>query len=167
MSFSDSDWTSDAAAAAATRRDGALAWALALGIVIGAAGATVVLYAVDRLPGRASQSPPSPNAPAVTAALPTPPPVLIDRQPPAAGHREPAPASAGIDDSVVASGPSPTPSPRPSEDELRRKERAWARFYQRPASCEGNPSTDQLIECANHFIRSKREFDARWKAGTL
>jgi hypothetical protein len=57
--------------------------------------------------------------------------------------------------------------PRPSAEELRRKERAWAAYYKRPSSCEGNPTTDQLIECANHFIRSKRDFDERWKAGTL
>jgi hypothetical protein len=60
-----------------------------------------------------------------------------------------------------------TEASRPSAEELRRKERAWAAYYKRPASCEGNPTTDQLIECANHFIRSKREFDERWKAGTL
>ena len=28
-------------------------------------------------------------------------------------------------------------------------------------------SADQLIDCANHFIRAKREFDERWRTGTL
>jgi hypothetical protein len=49
----------------------------------------------------------------------------------------------------------------------RRKELAWSRFYKRPPTCEGNPTADQLIDCANHFIRSKREFDERWRTGTL
>ncbi|HVK32158.1 MAG TPA: hypothetical protein VM845_06600 [Burkholderiaceae bacterium] len=172
MSFSDSDWTSDAAAAATGRRDGAWIWTLALGIVIGAAGATLVFLMLDRLPqGNAPQalavapkpapavSPAPARAPATandavsTAAGPSAPPVRPAAPPPP----EPVP-----DVSSVA-----TTAPQPSADERRRKERAWAAYYRRPASCEGNPTTDQLIECANHFIRSKREFEERWKAGTL
>jgi hypothetical protein len=66
----------------------------------------------------------------------------------------------------VASAPRALPALSAAEV-ARRKELAWSRFYKRPPTCEGNPTADQLIDCANHFIRSKREFDERWRTGTL
>jgi hypothetical protein len=66
----------------------------------------------------------------------------------------------------VASAPRRTPALSAAEV-ARRKELAWSRYYKRPPTCEGNPTADQLIDCANHFIRSKREFDERWRNGTL
>ena len=48
-----------------------------------------------------------------------------------------------------------------------RKERAWAKFYKKPAQCEGNPNNDTMVECANHFIRAKRQFDEAYAAGRL
>jgi hypothetical protein len=47
--------------------------------------------------------------------------------------------------------------------EVARKERAWARFYRKPPSCKETVS----IECANGFIRAKREFDERFARGEL
>ena len=46
-----------------------------------------------------------------------------------------------------------------------RKERAWSQFYKKPAQCDGNPSNDVMTECANHYIRSKRQFEAAYVAG--
>jgi len=173
MSFSDSDWTSEAAASAAAtgRRDSTWVWTLVLGVVIGAAGATLVFLMLERLSQRdASQA--VATAPVATAApaVPPPPAAVIETAPPAAGPAEPPAASAATSPAEPVPAVAPvatTVAPRPSAEELRRKERAWAAYYKRPSSCEGNPTTDQLIECANHFIRSKREFDERWKAGTL
>jgi hypothetical protein len=168
MSFSDSDWTSEAAASAvAGRHDGGWIWTLVLGVVIGAAGATLVFLMVERLSQReAHQAVARAPLPATAPAMPPPPAAVVETAPPAAGRVEPSAASAAA--SPAAPVPTvPTAAPRPSADELRRKERAWAAYYKRPSSCEGNPTTDQLIECANHFIRSKRDFDERWKAGTL
>jgi hypothetical protein len=170
MSFSDSDWTSEAAASAAAtgRRDSTWVWTLVLGVVIGAAGATLVFLMLERLSQR--EAPQAVAKAPLAAAAPPPPTAVIEAAPPAAGPAEPPAASA------VASPAEPVPAvapvattvaPRPSAEEMRRKERAWAAYYKRPSSCEGNPTTDQLIECANHFIRSKRDFDERWKAGTL
>lgn len=173
MSFSDSDWTSEAAASAAAtgRRDSTWVWTLVLGVVIGAASATLVFLMLERLSQR--EAPKAVATAPVTAAAPArppPPAAVIEAAPPAAGPAETpaASAAAGPAEPVPAVAPVATAeASRPSAEELRRKERAWAAYYKRPASCEGNPTTDQLIECANHFIRSKREFDERWKAGTL
>lgn len=46
-----------------------------------------------------------------------------------------------------------------------RKERAWSQFYKEPAQCDGNPSNDVMTECANHYIRSKRQFEQAYAAG--
>jgi hypothetical protein len=74
-----------------------------------------------------------------------------------------------MDDGPPTAAPvAPAPRATLSAAEVaRRKELAWSRYYKRPATCEGNPSADQLIDCANHFIRAKREFDERWRTGTL
>lgn len=170
MSFSDSDWTREAAAPTpGGRRDAGWAWALLLGIVIGAAGASLVFVMLER--PQAAPSPvlasrpttPSPVLPPPRASTPA---TLLEAAPPAAGPTAP-PASPPASPAATAAPAALAAAPRPSAEEQRRKERAWAAFYRRPASCEGNPTTDQLIDCANHFIRSKREFDERWKAGTL
>lgn len=173
MSFSDSDWTSEVAASAAAtgRRDSTWVWTLVLGVVIGAAGATLVFLMLERLSQRdASQAVATAPVAAAAPAAPPPPAAVIETAPPAAGPAEPPAASAAASPAEPVPAVAPvatTVAPRPSAEELRRKERAWAAYYRRPSSCEGNPTTDQLIECANHFIRSKREFDERWKAGTL
>lgn len=171
MSFSDSDWTSEAAATPAGRRDSTWVWTLVLGVVIGAAGATLVLLMLERLsPREAPQTVATAPVAAATPAVSPAPAAVIEAAAPAAGPAEPpaASAAAGPAEPLPAVAPvATTVAPMPSADELRRKERAWAAYYKRPSSCEGNPTTDQLIECANHFIRSKRDFDERWKAGTL
>lgn len=55
---------------------------------------------------------------------------------------------------------------RQAVQESTRKEDAWARYYRKPAHCE-NPAPEALTECANHFIRAKREFEAKYAAGRL
>ena len=188
MNYDDSDWTHEAAAASAAtarpRRDVTLAGTLALGIVIGVAGTLLAVLAL----GRGSKGPAVPEpalaaAPATagTSAAPavqvaptgTSPTAMVERVPPSAGPTTPttpaasAPATHDVNDDAEPPPVAAAPSRPFSAEEQKRRERAWAKFYRRPASCEGNPTTDQLIECANHFIRSKREFDERWKAGTL
>ena len=44
-----------------------------------------------------------------------------------------------------------------------RRERAWAKFYKKPAWCSETVSMD----CANGFIRAKREFEERYARGEL
>jgi type IV secretory pathway VirB10-like protein len=50
---------------------------------------------------------------------------------------------------------------------VRRKERAWERWYQRPAFCNENPTAAQMVHCANHHIRARKEFEERYMAGRL
>jgi hypothetical protein len=52
-------------------------------------------------------------------------------------------------------------------DAAARKERAWTKFYRKPANCEGNPTNETMTECANHYIRSKRQFEEAFAAGKL
>jgi hypothetical protein len=56
---------------------------------------------------------------------------------------------------------------RAALEEAARKERAWARFYKRPASCDNNPNPDHMVECANQHIRAKRQFEEAYAAGKL
>ena len=44
-----------------------------------------------------------------------------------------------------------------------RKERAWAKFYQKPARCSEAAS----MECANGFIRAQRTFEDKYARGEL
>ena len=39
-----------------------------------------------------------------------------------------------------------------------RKEKAWAKFYRRPAFCE----TAATMECVNGYIRARRSFEEKW-----
>ena len=167
----DSDWTAHAQQAAAqpSRRPQQIALVVC-GMALGAAGASAAWFlAVKSSTPVAPQSVvAAPSAGPVVAPAPTPvapiaatvataPPagprvVETDEGPPTAAPVTSAPrAAATLSAAEVA----------------RRKELAWSRYYKRPASCEGNPSADQLIDCANHFIRAKREFDERWRTGTL
>lgn len=52
-------------------------------------------------------------------------------------------------------------------DEKDRKEQAWARFYQKPARCDEATGGAWTMECANQFIRTKRDFEEKYAAGRL
>ncbi len=52
-------------------------------------------------------------------------------------------------------------------DAARRKDRAWQRYYQRPDFCADNPTAAQMVQCANHHIRARKEFEERYAAGRL
>lgn len=54
-----------------------------------------------------------------------------------------------------------------AQEAAARKERAWASFYKKPPQCDGNPTDAVMTECANHYIRAKRQFEAAYAAGKL
>ncbi len=56
-------------------------------------------------------------------------------------------------------------SQRAVQHAAERKDRDWARFYTKPAHCDDNPSKATMVECANHFIRAKRQFEEMHAAG--
>jgi hypothetical protein len=47
--------------------------------------------------------------------------------------------------------------------EADRKEKAWAKFYRKPASCNDAAT----LECANGYIRAKRAFEEKYARGEL
>ena len=173
MSFTDSDWDY-AGRAPAPRPKYVWLWSLAAGTVIGVAIATLVFYSADLLRTRATidSALARPAAPAASASAPSLAQAARDgaaapSNPPLASAAPVPAAPLTLAEPLMPQAPAAGPAPRPSAAEARRKELAWARFYHRPAYCDGNPSADQLIDCANHYIRSKREFDARFAAGQL
>lgn len=42
------------------------------------------------------------------------------------------------------------------------KELAWKRFYQKPAHCDESRGGSWTVDCANEFIRAKRDFEQRY-----
>ncbi len=52
-----------------------------------------------------------------------------------------------------------------AEDAAARRERAWAKYYKRPAMCDNQPSNETMVQCANDHIRAKRQFELDYAAG--
>jgi hypothetical protein len=50
----------------------------------------------------------------------------------------------------------------PQVERQHAKERAWVRYYRSPADCERSLSWGAQVECGNHYIRAKAEFDEQW-----
>jgi hypothetical protein len=46
----------------------------------------------------------------------------------------------------------------------RRKQTAWADFYQAPASCEHPAAWTDQVECGNEYIRAKKAFEKVWQS---
>lgn len=179
--FDDQDWDSAYPTPREPRNDSA-AWKVAAGVVIGAVLGGAAVYAVDRyLPqmalteaaqvfgaamrdrrerGAPEPAPPVRDsvAPEPAATAPETPLLQAEAAPPGAGVTEPAPPPA-----VSQRKPEPSPQARA---ELDRKVRAWKEYYQRPRHCVENPVADTLVDCANHYIRARREFEAAYRAGS-
>jgi hypothetical protein len=179
VSFNDSDWTSEAEGSPPPQRapltaTQAGAIGLAGGVAIGALATVLVFFALQQQTSGVTTaasvaSIPAPARPAMPqAAAPK-----VEAVPQPAASTDVAKAvvpDAGprIADPIPMAEPPAAGPPKLSPAEVAaRKERAWARYYKRPPFCEGNPTADQLIECGNHFIRSKREFEERWRTGTF
>jgi hypothetical protein len=184
MSFSDSDWTRDPPQRPplppplpqAQRRALLLAVAIALGCV----AIAFTLYGVERWldapqPVPAVQRPLERSAPARAASTPSVPAPRAAQAPPAPAASAPAPQASAprADDErsqLAALEAEMRQRARESAEQAaaeaaRRKQRAWERFYQRPAFCNENPTSAQMIECANDYIRMRRQFEERWGAG--
>ena len=52
-------------------------------------------------------------------------------------------------------------------DERRRHDAAWESFYKPMRGCEIWQSDSHMVECQNHKIRAKREFEQKWAAGEI
>ena len=75
------------------------------------------------------------------------------------------PAASGVDAAAASATATATATLRAGRQTAERKARDWARFYKKPPQCDDNPNRDVMIECANHYIRAKRQFDEAYGAG--
>jgi len=181
MNFDDHDWEAEELPSR-SRPDRSGAWLVAAGVAIGIVVGGSVMHLVDRYPllrDRASAAPPpqslmrrsdpvaevqkpaaqdAPQGSVVAAPLPD-----LELQPPGAG-----PAG------TVQASPTAEPdeaerkalaAQRAAQQAAERKDRAWALYYTKPAACDSNPTRATMVECANHFIRARRQFEELYAAG--
>ncbi|MNG32139.1 hypothetical protein D3C84_1180800 [compost metagenome] len=47
----------------------------------------------------------------------------------------------------------------------RQHDAAWERYYRAPRGCDNWQSDSHMVECQNHQLRAKREFEQKWAAG--
>jgi hypothetical protein len=181
MNFDDHDWEADELSAR-DRPGRSSTWQVAAGVAIGIVVGASLMHLVDRYPvwrdtGRivsplqaltrradpvaevqkpAAQDPPQGSV----AAAPLPD---LERQPPGAGPARAAHASQpSAPDQAERQA---LAAQRAAQQALERKERAWALYYTKPAQCDSNPPRATMVECANHFIRAKRQFEELYAAG--
>lgn len=152
------------------------AWALIATLVAGMLlGALLILLVLRLRPALAGANDPPARPPLPALAASAAPNTLR----PAAG------AAPAIDRAAAAAPPPPSAAdgpPRPTAREVpreaaaaqnvapprdERKERLWAKLYKKPPQCDEPSATDRLVECANHFIRARREFEQDYAAGLL
>lgn len=47
------------------------------------------------------------------------------------------------------------------------KDQAWMRWYQEPKGCDDWESEKHMVECINHKMRAKKEFERLWDQGKV
>ena len=191
MSFSDSDWTRDpplrSRMPAAQRR----ALILAIAISVSCLAIALAWYGIEQLLDAsardnalrhfgdvATTAPPG----AVVAAPAAAPAVTADSAPlpvtPAASAgpavaATPAAGASQIDAQQLSALEAEMrqrareTAEQAAVEAARRKERAWQRFYQRPDFCADNPTAALMVQCANQYIRARKEFEERYGSGRL
>jgi hypothetical protein len=184
LNFSDSDWTRDPPPrqrlAPAQRR----AVTLAIAIAVSCLALALAIYGIEQMLDSAAHSE-SLGRVADSAALPAarvPPlaasaPLAAAASHSAAASAVPASAAESAADEVDARQMATLEAEmrqrarenaeQAAQEAARRKQRAWERFYQAPAFCSDNPTPAQMVQCANHHIRARKEFEERFGAGKL
>lgn len=102
------------------------------------------------------------------AVAPAAPALPTENLAPVEGEVPPPPGERQIiaqgGNAQVASGPG---SPPAGPEEAKRKEEAWARFYDKPDDCEFIVDQATMVRCGNHHIIRRREFEELWESGML
>lgn len=192
MSFSDSDWTRDPPLRPRMPALQRRRLILTIAIAVSCMALAIAVYGIEQLVDAAARSealkriddaatvpPPGagPAAPApvlaASAAAPSAAPLPL-AAPASAAEAMPSAASAADTEARKLSALEAEMRQRAREtaqqaaiETARRKERAWQRFYQRPDFCTDNPTAAQMVQCANHHIRARKEFEERFAAGKL
>ncbi|MFC5698895.1 hypothetical protein ACFPU0_25575 [Pseudomonas sp. GCM10022186] len=50
-------------------------------------------------------------------------------------------------------------------DQQRQRDAAWESFYKPMRGCDNWQSDSHMVECQNHKLHAKREFEQKWAAG--
>ena len=183
MTFSDSDWTRDPPARPRLPPVQRRVLILATAIAVSCVALAVALYGIEQMLDASARSAAREQ---IGEALRKAPPGAGVAQPPetpAASAASAAGTSAApAAPASAASAPDAQPlaaleaemrqraretAQQAAAEAARRKERAWQRFYQRPDFCADNPTAAQMVQCANHHIRARKEFEERYAAGRL
>lgn len=181
MNFDDQDWEL-AERAARSRADSAGVWKVAMGVVAGIVIGGALVYAVDHRAtwqGSVERVPPAEAAPRSAVPSASSPqqdlamlPTEATRAGASAGDQGPPTADESLRaaDAVQAlereiAERKAAWDQRAAQQAAERKDRAWAMFYVKPPACDDNPTKTTMVECANHFIRARREFEVRYATG--
>ncbi len=179
MSFSDSDWTRDPPLHPRMPESQRRVLILTIAIAISCMALAIAVYGIEQLQGASSRSEEFKRIADVSAV-----------SPPSAGVVAPPAVASAVDAArLTDAAASATPADADAQqltaleaemrqraretakqaaiDAARRKERAWQRFYQRPDFCADNPNAAQMVQCANQYIRARKEFEERYSAGRL
>ncbi len=183
VNFDDQDWEYGHPADQDVGTPSAV-WKVAAGVAAGIVIGAMAMYVADRhvgepvwseavkaledvIPGGSATAERMPAQGTRQAAAADTAPPLAERpalppstEPP--GEAAPAPAAA-----AETLGRPAASAPGGPLSDLERKQRAWARYYKKPPYCVDNPTSDTLIDCANHYIRARRQFEEAYAAGKL
>lgn len=181
MNFDDHDW--EVGPPSGENLPGlSTAWKVAAGVAVGIVLGGALVYAVDRhvsqtaLAGAVQsleQTVRGAEPPAAGASRPPLPPpaervavLPLRDQPTLTPHAGPELAAEAARPARPADvDPEAERAHRAAQRAADRKERAWAQFYKKPPQCDDNPTKTTMVECANHYIRAKREFEETYAAG--
>jgi hypothetical protein len=187
LNFSDSDWTRDPPPrhrmAPAQRR----ALTLAIAISVSCLALALALYGIEqmldssaqleslgRVAGSAGAAAAGASTPAGTATSAASQPLAAVARLPASAPRSAAEAAAAEVDArqlveleAEMKQRAKDSAEQSAQEAAKRKQRAWERFYQAPAFCSENPTPAQMVQCANHHIRARKEFEERYGGGKL
>jgi uncharacterized protein involved in exopolysaccharide biosynthesis len=179
MSFSDSDWTRDPPLRPRMPALQRRVLILTVAIAVSCMALAIAIYGIEQLLDASSRgdefkrisdvaavSPPSAGVIAPPAAA-----SAVDAAPPTAAAASATPADADAQQLSALEAEMRQRARETAEqtavEASRRKERAWQRFYQRPEFCADNPTAAQMVQCANQYIRARKEFEERYGAGRL
>ncbi len=184
MTFSDSDWTRDPPLRVRTPPSQRRVLILAFAIAVSCVAIAMAVYSIEQLLDTSARSEALKHI--GDAAISAPPSAGLVPPPVASAAAASAPVAAAQVASAPATGSQQETDAQKLvilEAEMRqraretaeqaaieaalRKDRAWQRFYQRPDFCADNPTAAQMVQCANHHIRARKEFEERYATGRL
>lgn len=191
MTFSDSDWTRDPPLRTRMPASQRRVLILAIAIAVSCLAIALAVYGIEQLLDAsaradalkhigdvATTAQPSAGvpAPATTSPAVTPdaaPPPAATASAVAAAAATPALSASQVDAQQLSALESEMrqrareSAEQAAVEAARRKERAWQRFYQRPDFCADNPTAALMVQCANQYIRARKEFEERYASGRL